>query len=223
MKALYAHFLGDGDLCFDVGANVGERVEVLRAVGARVVAVEPQPACVEVLRGRFGDDADVTVLAVGLAEAEGSRRLHTASASTISSMSTDWIEAVRASGRFADFSWDDTVEVPVTTLESLIGQYGRPRFCKIDVEGYERNVLEGLHTPIEALSFEYTHEARENAIACMTRLAALDHYEFCFSPGDSMDLPEGWVSADAQRERLEGLSDSLPWGDVYARLAQPGR
>jgi FkbM family methyltransferase len=217
MRALYASFVGPGDLCFDVGANVGERVEVLRGVGASVVAIEPQPACVDMLLQRFGNDPEVSVLAVGLAESEGSRELRTASASTLSSMSPDWIESVRSSGRFAEFSWGETVEVPVRTLESVIQEYGRPRFCKIDVEGYERYVLEGLETPIAALSFEYAHEARDNAIACMTRLAALGEYEFCFSSGESMDLSDGWLSVDAQRERLEVLSDSLAWGDVYAR------
>ena len=188
-----------------------------------MVAVEPQPGCVAALRDRFSDDPEVTILPVGLAEADGSRELQISSASTLSSMSEGWIESVRSSGRFSQFSWDGVVEVTVTTLESAIAEYGRPRFCKVDVEGYEPHVLNGLRSPIEALSFEYAHEARENAYACMARLDELADYEFCFSPGESMDLGGGWHPLSEQRRMLESLSDQLAWGDVYARaVPAPG-
>jgi FkbM family methyltransferase len=219
MGALYSSFLAPGDLCFDVGANVGDRVATMRTLGARVVAVEPQPVCVAALRERFSGDRDVVVMPVGLAEEAGMRELRLASASTLSSMSGDWIEATRSSGRFSEFSWDETVDVPVTTLESVIAEHGSPRFCKIDVEGYEVNVLRGLQSPIEALSFEYAHEARANALACMARLDEIGDYEFCFSPGESMDLGGGWHPLDRQWQMLDALPDPLAWGDVYARTA----
>lgn len=217
MARLYSRFLDPGDLCFDVGANLGGRVEAFRALGARVVAIEPDPACHAALRRRFGADPGVTVLGVGLAESEGRRPLWAAGASTLSSMSEEWIETVRRSGRFSEFSWDAAVEVPVTTLEAAIADLGRPRFCKIDVEGYEARVLEGLRTPVEALSFEYAHEARESAFACMERLGRLGEYEFCFSPAETMDLCGGWRPLEEQRAALERLTDPLAWGDVYAR------
>jgi FkbM family methyltransferase len=216
-RHLYASFLEPDDLAFDVGANVGDRIHALRSVGARVVAVEPQPSCVSELERRFAGDPHVTIAPVGLAESEGTRELMIPAASTLSSMSPEWIDTVRSSGRFAEFSWTNSVEVRVTTLESLIAQHGRPRFCKIDVEGYEPQVLAGLESPIEALSFEYAHESRENAFRCMARLIELGDYEFCFSPGESMELT-GWHNLEDQRERLQRMPDALAWGDVYARL-----
>lgn len=220
MANLYSMFLARGDLCFDVGANVGDRVAVMRSVGARVVAVEPQPACARTIRGRFAADAEVTVVESGLAAADGVRVLQQAEESTLASMSEEWIDSVSASGRFADQSWEEGVEVEVTTLEALIAEHGRPRFCKIDVEGYESEVLLGLATPIEALSFEYAHEARGNAFKCIERLEELGAYLFCFSAGESMSLASGWHSGAEQRSRLEALEDPLSWGDVYARTAR---
>ena len=44
MQRLYAEFVHEGDLVFDVGAHVGDRIASFRRLGARVVAVEPQPA-----------------------------------------------------------------------------------------------------------------------------------------------------------------------------------
>ena len=42
MDALYRQFIEPGDLVFDIGAHVGDRVSSFRRLGARVVAVEPQ-------------------------------------------------------------------------------------------------------------------------------------------------------------------------------------
>src|SRR5262245_21821949 len=60
----YSQVLKPGELCFDIGANVGNRLKVFRKIGARVVAVEPQPACASVLRAVYGRDPSVDVLAV---------------------------------------------------------------------------------------------------------------------------------------------------------------
>ena len=49
----YAGFVHRGDLCFDIGANLGNRVEVLLALGATVAAIEPQPVCLAVLQRKF--------------------------------------------------------------------------------------------------------------------------------------------------------------------------
>jgi hypothetical protein len=43
MDALLSRFVRPGDLAFDIGSHVGDRVSSFRRLGARVVAVEPQP------------------------------------------------------------------------------------------------------------------------------------------------------------------------------------
>ena len=62
MDALYGRFLGAGDLAFDIGSHVGDRVSSFRRLGARVVAVEPQPLALRALRLIHGHDVDVTLL-----------------------------------------------------------------------------------------------------------------------------------------------------------------
>ena len=54
MDRLYSRFVWPGDLVFDVGAHVGDRVASFRRLGARVVAVEPQPGLAKVLRLLYG-------------------------------------------------------------------------------------------------------------------------------------------------------------------------
>lgn len=56
---------------FDVGSHVGDRIASFRRLGCRVVAVEPQPALVRVLRLLYGRDPQVALepVAVGAAPA----------------------------------------------------------------------------------------------------------------------------------------------------------
>ena len=67
MDRLYARFVKPGDLVFDVGSHVGDRIAAFRRLGARVVACEPNPALVPTLRRLYGRDDKVTLepVAVG--------------------------------------------------------------------------------------------------------------------------------------------------------------
>ncbi|MBX5469438.1 MAG: FkbM family methyltransferase [Thermoleophilaceae bacterium] len=223
MRGFYAQFIRPGDLVFDVGANVGDRTEAFLALGAtKVVAVEPQERCAESLRERFGASCAVTVVDKALGPEEGRREIYVCETSTITSMSPEWIEKVRASGRFAEFEWAPPTLVEVTTLDRLIEAHGVPAFCKIDVEGFEEEVLAGLSRPLPALSIEFTKETLDKTCACVRRLAELGMSELNYSVGESMEWGSPtWLDADTLIERLSALPDAeLPWGDVYARTPQ---
>ena len=71
MEAFYRQFLQPGDLAFDIGAHVGNRVRVFRRIGARVIAVEPQPDFVALLRKLYGRDSGVMIEASGVAAGPG--------------------------------------------------------------------------------------------------------------------------------------------------------
>jgi FkbM family methyltransferase len=220
MLALYRGFVRPGDLCFDIGANVGNRTEMFLALGARVVAVEPQAFCVGKLQRRFGSNPRVEIVPDAVGRMSGEAELLSSSAHTISSMSAEWVERVRASGRFGSHTWNDAGTVPVTTLDALISEQGVPSFCKIDVEGYEAEVLAGLSTPLDALSFEYTPEAIDSAIACLQRLAELGRTVFNYSIGDTgVFALEEWVDEATMARRIGDLGDSSAFGDIYARTA----
>src|SRR6266704_2426115 len=71
MDRLYGQFIAPGDLVFDVGAHVGDRVAAFRRLGARVVAVEPQPLLVKTLKLLYGRDRSVVIEPVAVGRDQG--------------------------------------------------------------------------------------------------------------------------------------------------------
>ena len=90
---------------------------------------------------------------------------------------------------------------------------------KIDVEGFEADVLAGLSKPVPALSFEFTTIQRDVAYRCLEQLQRLGPYGFDIALGESQRLTfENWLSADDMRAHIESLPHEANSGDVYAVL-----
>jgi len=227
LRRFYSQFLGPGDLCFDVGAHVGERTAIFLDLGAKVVAFEPNPACAAEINRRLGrqDRLVIERQALGAAPGEGELFLDIG-ASTLSSMSAEWIESVRSSGRFGGHAWQDSsITIQVTTLDEAIARHGRPAFCKIDVEGFEPEVLKGLSRPIPAVSFEFTPECTDRARTSAALLDALGQYEYNYSEGKGMEwawpewLPAGELFSRLAEHGLRLADGKYEFGDIYARLS----
>jgi FkbM family methyltransferase len=220
MDVLYGRFLRPGDLAFDVGAHVGDRIACFRRLGARVVALEPQPGCARAIRLLHGRDPDVVLIEAAAGDAEGQVVLRVNSANpTVSTASDAFVAAADGAGGWEGQLWDARVTVPCLTLDGLIARHGEPAFAKIDVEGFEDRVLAGLSRPLRALSFEFTTIARDVAQRCLTRLAALGAYGFDLALGETQTLAFGrWIDGDAMAAHLAALPHAANSGDVYAVL-----
>lgn len=213
--AFYGQFVRAGDLCFDIGAHWGGCTAALRTLYAEVICVEPQPRIVHALERRFANDAFVHIVPKGAAAREGHLPMFISEHdSTISTFAEKW-----KTGRFQDCTdWNITQNIPVTTLDALIKQYGTPRFCKIDVEGFEYEVLQGLSTPIPTLSFEFTREFLGDAELCMWHLASLGDAEFNYCLAATMQWGlQRWAQAQDVLACLQSSEDDSLWGDIYVR------
>jgi FkbM family methyltransferase len=216
----YAQFIRPGDLVFDVGANLGNRSKTFLQLGAHVVAFEPQVSCAALLSQMFEKKRRFRLVREALGPTEGSAVMFICDTHTISSLSKDWIDATKRSGRFASSRWAGRQEVAVTTLDVAISTFGSPSFVKIDVEGFELEVLKGLSRPIETLSIEVVPEYIDNAFGCLRLLEDLAEFQFQFSFGESMQFAFAeWTSNAGIREWLKSLP-SGSFGDLYARLVK---
>ncbi len=219
LKRFYRDIVKPGDLVFDIGAHVGSRSKTLASLGARVVAIEPQPLFAAFIDRYLAKDL-VALERVAVGASEGEILLHVSSRHpTVTSISTDFLAAAKSSKGFQDVSWDRTLMVPMVTLQTLIERYGVPVFCKIDVEGAEADILRGTDRPLPLVAFEYIPSMPRLTEAAIAALSARGTYRFNRVTGESHRFHHGaWIDIAELRQELNGLPGHAPSGDIYARL-----
>jgi FkbM family methyltransferase len=219
LTRFYSSLVKPSDLCIDVGANYGTRTEAFLRLGARVITLEPNALCVEELNAMFGREPRVVVVAAAAGPAEGQMTMHVSDNSVISSLSEAWVEHCEVTPGLKGSHWIERM-VPVTTLDRLIAEHGRPAFVKIDVEGFEIEVLKGLSQPVGALSYEYTADGAERALECLDYLLVLGAKRFNSSRAETMVWDYGtWTDAAQMAAHVREVTQSDAWyGDVYAKF-----
>ena len=224
LRRLYAPFVERGDLVFDIGAHLGDRTAAFAALGARVVALEPQPDLATWLTRLVGRRPGVVIRREAVGPEAGTAALAVSDTTpTVSSLAEDWRSRVtRDNPTFRHVRWNRSVDVPVTTLDALIQEFGQPRFCKLDIEGYEAEALAGLTCPLQSLSMEFVAGGLSVAVACVRRLRELGTYEFNVILGEGRHfLFPTWLDDRQAEAWLEAGADSASSGDLYARLRKP--
>jgi FkbM family methyltransferase len=129
-----------GDIVWDIGANMGIYTQVfLNGVSpqGKVVAFEPAPSCYLELQKKYKDNPLVELknIAVG------------AKNDTLSMNIEE--NPLASTHKIIDqsnfISSDNLVEVQVRSLDSIIESELMPNIIKIDVEGYEGQIIDGMN------------------------------------------------------------------------------
>ena len=223
MQALYGQFVKHGDLCFDIGANMGSRVATFLLLKAKVIAVEPQQKCVTELRKVFGN-YDVKVIPKGVGSKNEVKEFFLADDPLVSSFNQEWIKGMKDT-YLRKKNWNKSEKIEIVTLDMLMNEYGVPDFIKIDTEGFELEVLKGLSTPVKALSFEYTlPHLKEQVINCVDLLDDLYQkravFNICRDESYAMKFND-WMHAGKLKTILKSEEFNKDnygvYGDIYVK------
>ena len=218
LRRFYRSLLQSGDLVFDVGAHVGTRARAMRAAGARVVALDPQEPFATFLRRTLPRDVTLIEAAAGQQETTATMAVSSLHP-TVSSLQPDFAATAGATPGFARVKWDRQQSVRVTTLDVLIARYGLPAYVKIDVEGFELDVLTGLSQPVPLVSVEYLPDLPDQTVRVIERLQSLGPYRFNPVRGETgRFLWPDWRKATDTIAWLRSLPPGAKSGDLYARL-----
>lgn len=154
---------------------------------------------------------------MGLAESKGELILHIDSSNSATATFSD---KFIMQGPFNNRHWGESITVPVTVLDDLIYKYGKPGFCKIDVEGFELDVLRGLNTSIPCISFEYNHGLLDDTELCLNHLEQFGEMRLNYAPTfDFTRLAiKKWTSN--KQELLDKIRDSsIEYsGDIFVKF-----
>jgi FkbM family methyltransferase len=201
-----------GDLAFDVGANAGEKTDVFLRVGLNVLAIEPDAANAAILRAKYQKwrmfRMPVTIIPKAVSNAVGLETMYVdAPGSALNTLNPKWAEALAAEPERCAIrsNFGSHCIVETTTLDDLVERYGQPYFIKIDVEGHEVRVLQGLKRPAPHVSFEVNlPEFRAEGQECIRLLERLHPggiFNYAVSVEKGMEL-ETYVTADKMAEIL---------------------
>ncbi len=210
----YKQFISSGDICFDIGANLGSRTQTFSELGATVIAVEPVEETYTILKNNFLGNKNITCIKAAVGSQSDLRKIHISNHHQISTLSEMFIEKYKAQ----EIYWHSTEEVEVITLDTLINKYGIPAFCKIDVEGYEKEVLTGLSQALPFLSFEYNARLKMEAISCLDILSEHESNRYNFSAYESMNFEfSEWLSLPQFQRFISKLPEEVETGDIYVK------
>ncbi|WP_284653712.1 FkbM family methyltransferase [Flavobacterium terrisoli] len=212
-KKFYAQFIGKGDLCFDIGANIGVKSKLFLSLGANVIAFEPQTACrksLEKLKKEYSL-FDYYPIAVGAENEE--KELFLANHTEVATLSQAFINYF--SGE--EIQWNAKETVTVKKLEYLIDTFGLPNYCKIDVEGYEFDILSHLKSKIPIVEFEFTGGFITET---MKIISLLDHdnarFNYILNEHLKLQLKD-WCTGEEMKNIIQRLPIERLHGNIFVK------
>ncbi|MGA7410086.1 MAG: FkbM family methyltransferase [Bryobacteraceae bacterium] len=221
MIDFYRTLLPPGALVFDVGANVGKFSEVFASVGGRVVAVEPNGDCLRHIEISYAG-LNIEAIHAAVGPRNGLAVLNLSDErDDLSSLSQEWIGVMEGAHQEYKGLWSKQVTVPVITLDALIDRYGIPAFIKIDVEGFEEFVLDGLSAQPPLLSFEFNAARPDATMRCVDKsvFGPKSLFNFAFGDPTGFELSE-WVPRNGLNAVLGRLEKRERHGDVFVKCSE---
>jgi FkbM family methyltransferase len=210
-RKFYRNLIHSTNLCFDIGANIGTKSKTMIAIGAKVIAFEPQSSCHEQLSKIKNSNFNFYPFAVGAKNEE--KELHLSSYSEIATLSKQFIDNYSSEKVF----WINTEKVQVKSIDYLIDQFGLPDYCKIDVEGYELEIVHNLSHQIPMIELEFTEKFLSDTLQIIEKLGS--NYEYNFNLNEQLKFQlKNWVKKNEIKSILTQLPKDKLHGNLFCKI-----
>lgn len=208
-------------IIFDIGCCWGLWIEANYNENDTFIGVEANPSAYLMAKERLKERKNVIIKHHLLSDVNGEYldfRIAESSVGEVSSASKAWVERSR---HIKTEKWMDPIKIKSITIDELIRQYGEPSQIKIDVEGYEFNVIRGLSKAYGLLMFEFAEEQKDETIQSIHHLVKIGYKYFCMTHGDDYIFrPTSYVSSkEILLLILQNLNSGRQeaWGMIYAK------
>ena len=209
----YKNLISGNDLIFDVGAHLGDKADVFLACGAKVIAIEPDKRFINHIRKRFSNESQVHFVDKGISSKSEKLIFYRRKTASTSGVLEDWWKEKTDVAK--------VYEIETTTLDLLIEQFGIPNYIKIDVEGFEFEVLRGLSKQVPLISFEFHKNQIVRAKKCINFLTQSGYSFYNVTPTDeSFFVFDEWLPRQNFEEFLEkewNIKTLGVRGDIYVK------
>lgn len=211
LRKFYAKLIDKNQLCFDIGANIGKKSKILLDIGAHVIAFEPQKSCIPeltLLKSRY---SKFHFESVAIDNIDGIKTLTLSNYSEIATLSNNFVDI------YKNISWINKEKVKTITLNKVIDHYGLPFYCKIDVEGYEFEILSALKHKISLIEFELVAGFQEKSIQLINIL----NYNNTFFNYTLNEQPrfksKNWIKADNMIKIIQSFPKNLLHANIFVK------
>lgn len=205
-------------LIFDVGANLGHKSGIFSKIAKEVLAFEPSKKLFDHLQQRF-QNTNVQVFNYALGSEIADAEIFVVEDNeAYNSINRKHIETTTSLRGIATLETVKRQKTKIEILENFIRKFGVPKYIKIDVEGFELEVLKGLHTAVPLLSFEANlPEFKDETIQSIKYLNKLSNgkYRFNFS-NDHFFLEEDFMNSELAINYINHTK--LEYLEIYAKL-----
>lgn len=212
-RKFYSKLIHPNSLCFDIGANVGKKTRLLLSLNANVIAFEPQSSCADLLNKIKLQYHFFRMYPFAVGARNETKQLFLANHPEVATISEDFIDFFSTDKIY----WNDKETVTVRSLDSLIGEFGLPDFCKIDTEGYEFEILSNLSHKIPLIEFEFTGRFIEDTIKIITILDK-GGARFNYTLNENLKfILKYWISGDEMKIILKSLPKNRLHGNIFVQ------